>query len=251
MSTLLNKKEEFTSEFSNTEACLKAYEHACNNTLTGSINELRYAGKHHADACRAELHGDIDAAIDSFDRAIRHVMRARYDILEARVCHAMVELSEASDFYRGYEDLAAAIIPDYLDHQKKLRALGKEMECTGELDKEDSKYQEVCESRIAVINSFLEAFHAAQKPLVAAMQKREERNTYHEQEVELLKKSLTQANDATDLLNQTLEKANSTIELLKDSLKQANRATIQSWIAGFVFCILGVLLGLWFGGMGD
>lgn len=215
MDTLNERKREFAREFSRAESSLKAYEHAGNNTLTGSINELRYAGSHMSSACMAELAGDLDKAQEELVRAIRHAKRARYDVLEARVCYAMTELEEAMEFYKGYEYLAASIIKDYLLHKKQIRTLGAEMANMGDLDKESPEYQAICERRVGIIDSFLEDFHDAQEALIDAMRVKEKEVQHHEKE----------------------------IALLGASLEQANKATMHAWIASAIFCLLGAVLG--------
>lgn len=215
MEALNDCKREFIREFSGAESSLKAYEHADNNTLTGSINELRYAGSHMSAACMAELAGDMDTAREELVRAIRHAKRARYDVLEARVCYAMTELEEAMEFYKGYEYLAASIIKDYLLHKKRIRALGKEMANMGDLDKESPEYQAICEKRVSVIDSFLEDFHDAQEALIDAMRAKERETQHHEQEA----------------------------TLLRASLEQAKKAAMHAWIVSALFCLLGAVLG--------
>ena len=50
-----------------------------------SINELRYAGKHFADASVEELNGKFSATKCLIEKAVNHCQLAQYDAIEARL----------------------------------------------------------------------------------------------------------------------------------------------------------------------
>ncbi|MEG0025095.1 MAG: hypothetical protein RR719_07100 [Akkermansia sp.] len=156
------------SEFAKAEKAVKDYEHLAAELPVPSINELRYAGFHAVQAIKLGI-SEHDKCHELLDRAIRHSRRAYYDVLEYDVMLMTKKVEAYQRVYEGYEYLAASIIPGYIDHIKKLNALGELLGSAHELDKESPVYIDGCGEQISVMRNFINDFLSAQEPLYAAI----------------------------------------------------------------------------------
>lgn len=161
----------YAEEFAKAENALKEYEHMSNEALVPSVNELRYAGSHAAQAVRAQTG---EQAEEEWRRAIRHAKRARYDVMEFYISWVGEKVKAVQESYKGYEYLAAGIIPNYLLHVKKLRALADAIDKVHELDKESDGYCMACRRYVDDMNAFLDDFTDAQEVLFKAIKEKED-----------------------------------------------------------------------------
>lgn len=165
------KKQEFVEGFIAAETALKKSEREGTETLVPCINELRYSAYHVAQALKAELSGD--SATMHWERAVRHTHRAKFDVLEFNVALYMDKVAKIAQSYKGYEFLAASIIPNYFKHSKKLYAISDELDCLHELDKESPEFIAMCEKHIRTARDFVRDFHSAEEVLFSQIEERE------------------------------------------------------------------------------
>lgn len=163
-----------SSEFSKAEKAVKDYEHLTGELPFPSVNELRYAGCHAVQAIKLGL-GENEKCIELLDRAVRHSRRAFYDVLEFDVMLMTQKVEACKRAYEGYEYLAASVIPNYLDHVKRLNNLGEQLDVVHELDKDSREYVHLCRNQIQVMRNFVKDFLAAEEALFAAIKHDQQR----------------------------------------------------------------------------
>ena len=160
MRTSLEIVAELTIEFSRAESACKAFEHQDGGLPIPVVNELRYAGAHAIKALKRGI-DDSEECREELDKALRHCKRARYDALEFNVVLATERLDKCIDMYRGYEWLAAPLIPRYYEHSRLIREAGHKLESTSGIDKESELYIGNCMEHIRTIEAFIQDFETA------------------------------------------------------------------------------------------
>lgn len=140
-------------------------------TLVPCINELRYSAYHVAQALKAELNGD-DSDI-YWQRAVRHTLRAKFDVMEFNVALCMDKVEKIKQSYIGYEFLAGSIIPNYFKHSKELFSISSELERLHELDKESPEFLNLCKKHVRIARAFIRDYYSAEEMLFSEIAKRE------------------------------------------------------------------------------
>ncbi len=175
MRTSLEIVAELTIEFSRAESACKAFEHQDGGLPIPVVNELRYAGAHAIKALKRGI-DDSEECREELDKALRHCKRARYDALEFNVVLATERLDKCIDMYRGYEWLAAPLIPRYYEHSRLIREAGHKLESTSGIDKESELYIGNCMEHIRTIEAFIQDFETAMPVIFSAIRHEKEKD---------------------------------------------------------------------------
>ena len=175
MRTSLEIVAELTIEFSRAERACKAFEHQDGGLPIPVVNELRYAGAHAIKALKRGI-DDSEECREELDKALRHCKRARYDALEFNVVLATERLDKCIDMYRGYEWLAAPLIPRYYEHSRLIREAGHKLESTSGIDKESELYIGNCMEHIRTIEAFIQDFETAMPVIFSAIRHEKEKD---------------------------------------------------------------------------
>lgn len=94
--------------FNQAEAAIQLIEPRWEGLAIASVNQLRYAGFHLANACVEET---LDKATDHFVRARRHCLRSIYDAFDGGIIFILTEIARFQKDYRAID--IASLVPEY------------------------------------------------------------------------------------------------------------------------------------------
>ena len=166
--------DQFTSSYSQVDASVDEYIQSRGEYPIPAINELRYAVRHLIDAVLAP---DKSKQKESWERALRHVDRARYDIPEYE-CGSLrlrVEAMLGTDAYKRYHHIVVKCIPNYYRHMIAFYETYEELKTFPALDKNSSVYEQRCNRMIRTAQEFLDDIIKAEPLICAAMEKEDRR----------------------------------------------------------------------------
>lgn len=161
---------DYYKAFEEAEGAIKKAEHAGEDLPIPSINELRYAGFHHAKADKLLSEGDESGAIENIQKAIRHANRARFDAYEFYIAVYSERVKDIFESFKGYEYIASRHIPNYKKHTAKLNEIGNMIENTNDMDKESKDYVERCEKTCRSLQRFVSDFRSVECALFSEIE---------------------------------------------------------------------------------
>lgn len=94
--------------FKQAEAAIQLIEPRWEGLAIASVNQLRYAGFHLANAC---VEDTTEKATDHFVRARRHCLRSIYDAFDGGIIFILTEIARFQKDYRALD--VASLVPEY------------------------------------------------------------------------------------------------------------------------------------------
>ena len=135
-------------------------------------NELRYAGRHLADAIEHELKSDQACEItENLHKAQRHAKRAEYDLLEYELAVYEQEAQAILNSIKGYEHIAHSVLPDFSNYMKARKKQMRYLEEVHEFDKNSAQYKERSQSHLTATRQFIEKFESRRHKIFTAIEK--------------------------------------------------------------------------------
>ena len=161
---------DYYKAFEEAEQVVKKAEHAGEYLPIPSVNELRYAGFHHAKADKLLSEGDEAGAVENMQKAIRHANRARFDAYEFYIAVYSERVRCIFESFKGHEHIAARHIPNYKKHIARLNEIGNMIENTNDIDKESKGYVENCEKTCRSLQRFISDFRSVECALFSEIE---------------------------------------------------------------------------------
>lgn len=160
--------EALFSEFEKAENAIKSYEYLIGSLPVSSVNELRYAGLHVVQALKLGINNAERR--EKLDSAIRHAQRAYSDAsMKYQVMSLSIQVKTYRDSFKGYEHVAAFIVPHYLEHIGQLNTLKEISLETYKSGKDTPELVDEYRKHIQVKSAFIKDLLSAKEPLFTAI----------------------------------------------------------------------------------
>lgn len=153
------EQKRFLTLWHKAEDDIKLCERIASKLLIPAVNELRYAGTHHALALEAATE---EAQLDQLSKAQKHCIRASYDAIEMVIIHELERVDQFRHDYRQVEITSA--VPDYTALRGSLREVRALLERARQDDTREVYYERL-RAQVQQVREIADRFDDAREEL--------------------------------------------------------------------------------------